>query len=307
MNPLRHLLLYFARQSWVHDMVMRYGVTRGLALRFVAGPTKEEGLAVAKRLNEAGFLVALNELGEDVRRPDQAEATGEAYVELLRDIAAQGISAYVSVKPSHLGLRIDPKLARKVIGRIVATAADLDSFVRMDMEDSSTVDATLALYRELWSEGYGDRVGVVVQAYLYRSGEDLDTLLEMKARVRLCKGAYAESPKVAYQRKRDTDGNFLVLLEKLMQQGNYPAVATHDGRMIEAAKELADIYGREPSSYEFQMLYGVRRELQGRLRDQGYRVRIYVPYGQNWYPYLMRRLAERPANLVFFLRSLVRG
>ncbi len=291
----------------MHELVMGWAPTRGVALRFVAGTARADALAVAARLNGAGFLVTLNELGEDVRTPEQAEDTGNAYAELLKSIWEQGLKAYVSVKPSHAGLRIDPRLARKVIGRIVAAAAQFDSFVRMDMEDSALVDPTLNLYRELWSEGYGDRVGVVIQAYLYRSKDDMEELLEMRARVRLCKGAYAEPASVAYQRKADTDRAFVELLEKLMQRGTYPAIATHDPRMIAAAKELAEIYGRDPSSFEFQMLYGVRRDLQDQLVAQGYRVRIYVPYGENWYPYLMRRLAERPANLAFFLKSLLRG
>lgn len=307
MSPLRHLLLGLARQRWIHDLVMRYGLTRGFALRFVAGTERADALAVAARLNQRGFLVALNELGEDVHRPDQAEETGNVYVDLLREIHERNLQAYVSVKPSHAGLRIDFRLARKVIGRIVASAASYGNFVRMDMEDSSLVDPTLALYRELWSEGYGQHVGVVVQAYLYRSKDDLEELLQMGARVRLCKGAYAEPASVAYQRKIDTDRAFVELLERLMQRGNYPAIATHDARMISAAKELAEIYGRDRSTYEFQMLYGIRRDLQEQLLSQGYRLRVYVPYGQNWYPYLMRRLAERPANLAFFLRSLLRG
>lgn len=307
MSPLRHLLVYLSRQRWIHDLVMTYGLTRGFALRFVAGSDRADALAVAARLNAAGFLVALNELGEDVHRPEQAEETGDAYLDLLRDIHDGNLQAYVSVKPSHAGLRINYGLARKVIGRIVAAAASYGRFVRMDMEDSSLVDPTLQLYRELWSEGYGEHVGVVIQAYLYRSKDDLDEILRMGAKVRLCKGAYAEPASVAYQRKADTDRAFVELLEKLMQRGNYPAIATHDSRMISAACELAEIYGRDRESYEFQMLYGVRRDLQEQLVAQGYRVRIYVPYGRNWYPYLMRRLAERPANLAFFLRSLLRG
>jgi proline dehydrogenase len=289
---------------------------RGAARRFIAGERLEEALNVIRGLNAQGFFTTLDLLGEDVTTGTQAETSGAAYlgiVDALRAPAAEperpdrqrnvGPDNNLSVKLTQLGLDVDAALCGRVLRRILDRAAPM--FVRIDMENSAHTGATLRLFEELWTEGRRN-VGVVIQAYLYRSAADVARLNALGARVRLVKGAYDEPPAVAYPRKQDVDRAFATLTETLLRDGTYPAVATHDGDLIDHARRTARAAGIAPDRFEFQMLYGIRRDLQARLHREGYRVRVYVPFGEEWYPYFMRRLAERPANVAFVMRSLIR-
>jgi proline dehydrogenase len=305
---LRQLLLYLTGAAWARQLVSELPLARQVSSRFVAGETAAEAMAVAQELNERGLTVTLDYLGESVTDADMAIAARSEILHLLDQIAARNVKANVSVKLSQLGLKISDQLAADNMRQILQRAREYENRVRIDMEDSPLVDKTLALYRRLRDEEGFTNVGVVIQAYLYRSEADIRQLVEEGAWVRLCKGAYAEPPEVAYPRKADTDASFVRLMQLLLsaqarENGVYAAIATHDERMIQATIDYAHQNEIAPEEYEFQMLYGIRRELQEDLRAHGYRVRIYVPYGQAWYPYFMRRLAERPANLWFFLSN----
>jgi proline dehydrogenase len=305
---LRQLLLYLTGAAWARQLVSELPLARQVSSRFVAGETAAEAMAVAQELNERGLTVTLDYLGESVTDADMAIAARSEILHLLDQIAARNVKANVSVKLSQLGLKISDQLAADNMRQILQRAREYENRVRIDMEDSPLVDKTLALYRRLRDEEGFTNVGVVIQAYLYRSEADIRQLVEEGAWVRLCKGAYAEPPEVAYPRKADTDASFVRLMQLLLsaearENGVYAAIATHDERMIQASIDYAHQNEIAPEEYEFQMLYGIRRELQEDLRANGYWVRIYVPYGQAWYPYFMRRLAERPANLWFFLSN----
>jgi proline dehydrogenase len=305
---LREFLLYLSGAVWARQLVTGLPLARRVASRFVAGETSADAMRAGRELNEAGFRVSLDFLGESVTTAAEAEAARDEILALLDEIAAAGLDANVSVKPSQLGLNIDPDLVYANIQAIVQAAAKYDNWIRLDMEDSNAVDRTLALYRQLrFAEGL-DNVGVVIQSYLYRSEADVAELSAVGARVRLCKGAYAEPPERAFPHKDDTDANFARLMRMMLapnslEQGTWLALATHDERLIEAAIHFLKDHELPPSTIEFQMLYGIRRELQQSLLASGYPVRIYVPYGRAWYPYFVRRLAERPANLWFFISN----
>ena len=301
---LKGALLYLADQKPLYRFILRHDLLRGLAERFVAGETLGEALAVIRALNARGLHVTLDYLGESVRNPEIAIAAAQAYIQALDAIAADGLDSNISLKLTQLGLDLSEALCRENLVRVLDRARQHGNFVRIDMESSAYTDRTLGLFRQLWAEGYRN-VGVVIQAYLYRSAADIEELIKLGARVRLCKGAYAEPPEVAYERKADVDASYVRLMERLLRYGTYPALATHDERLIRQAIAFARAEGIGPERFEFQMLYGVRRDLQERLVREGYNVRVYVPYGREWYPYLMRRLAERPANLLFFARALV--
>jgi proline dehydrogenase len=278
-----------------------------MVARFVAGETLTEALEALERLRAAGLRTTVDVLGEAVTTTSDAEAAADEYLAALDALAARGLDRNVSVKLSQMGLEVDPGACRANLGRILERAAATDAFVRFDMEDHTTTDATLDLWRELRAinAGRGDS-GVVIQAALRRSPADVDALIAEAARIRLCKGAYVEPASVAFPDKADVDAAYGSLMERLLVDGAFPALATHDERLIARAVAFTREHGIAPDRFEFQMLYGVRRDLQDRLVKAGYGVRVYVPFGTQWYPYFMRRLAERPANVAFVLRSILR-
>ncbi len=300
-RPLRAAILAAADNGSVQRAVSRYGMQLG-ARRFVAGETAEEFLEVARSVNARGFAVACGILGEGVRQPAEADAAADQYCALLRTFAADGIDANVAFKLTHVGLDIDPELAYQNAARIARTAAECGNTMRLDMEQSRYVDATLAIYRRL-RERF-DNVGFVLQAYLFRSADDLRAAAPLSPNVRLVKGAYLEPPEIAYENKADVDANYLRLAYAALEGSGYTAVATHDPRVIAQVERYVqehDIPRR--GRFEFQMLYGIGAPLAAALVERGYRVRLAVPFGDYWFPYLMRRLAERPANLAFFLKG----
>ncbi len=317
---LRSSLIYLSQAGWARVLVTKMPVTRQTARRFVAGETPDDAIRAIQELNAKGILATLDHLGEHTRDPSQARQATEHILHILERIQEAGVRSNVSIKLSQIGVELDEALCRENLRRILEKARAMDNFVRIDMEDSPLVEITLGLYREMRQEGF-ENVGVVIQSYLRRSEEDLAQLLALQARVRLVKGAYLEPPEVAFQDKRTVDRQFDILADQLVagalaagaprlsQDGRFPpipAIATHDEARIEHAKSTARAQGLPQDALEFQLLYGIRRDLQERLVAEGYPVRVYVPYGTEWYPYFMRRLAERPANLWFFLSNLVR-
>jgi proline dehydrogenase len=308
---LRAILLYLSGAAWARQLVSDLPLAQQVASRCVAGQTADEAIQVARDLNENGLLVTLDYLGESVTDAAMAAAARDEILHLLDQIAASEVKANVSLKLSQLGLKINEKLAADNLRQILEKARQHENRVRIDMEESGLVDKTLALYRQMRDQEGFNNTGVVIQSYLYRSDEDIRQLVAEGAWVRLCKGAYAEPPDVAYPQKADTDASFVRLTQQLLsaearENGVYVGIATHDERMIQAAIDYAHQNEIDPEEYEFQMLYGIRRELQEDLRANGYRVRVYVAYGQAWYPFFMRRLAERPANLWFFISNFLR-
>lgn len=303
---LRQSLLAAARSGHIKSAVTAAPVSRNVVRRFVAGETIDDALNVARALRDEGLLVTLDHLGEDTHDGDQADAATRASIMSVERLFEAGLEADVSVKPTALGLKLGadgPKIARENVARVAAAARAAGCSVTVDMEDHTATVETLRLVRELRTE-YPD-LGAVVQCYLRRTEADCADLAGTGSRVRLVKGAYNEPEAVAYHSARDVDRAYVRCLRTLMAGDGYPMIATHDARLIEIAGALALLNGRSADSYEYQMLYGVRPEEQRRLAGMGGRVRVYVPYGDDWYGYLMRRLAERPANLGFFLRSLV--
>lgn len=301
----RRLILSLASNPVLRRFVRRYGMRLGAA-RFVAGETLDESVKVLRRLNEAGLMTNTTLLGESVRNAEMTRQVVETYLTVLDRIAREQLITNLAVKLTHLGLDINEDLAFANMRRLVEHAHRLYNFVRMDMEDSPKVDATLRVYRRLRAEGFAN-VGTVLQSYLYRSEADLRALLPLRPNLRIVKGAYLEPPQIAYPRKADVDRNFIGLMEAMLTEGGYTAIATHDERIIAHAIGFIKARAIPLDRFEFQMLYGVRPRLQLTLAQQGYRVRVATPYGPDWYPYLMRRLAERPANVFFMLRNLVRA
>ena len=300
----RTAILRAADSGLLRGLVARYGMRLGAA-RFVAGETLEQCVAVLRRLNDAGLYANTTLLGEAVPDHAGAAAVTNAYVEVLDRIAAEQLRANVALKLSHLGLSFDEETAYANLERLVSHAAGVANFIRIDMEQSAFVEPTLRAFERLRTAGH-ENVGCVLQAYLYRSRDDLERLLPLQPNVRIVKGAYLEPAAVAYPAKRDVDASYLRLVERGLGGGAYVAVATHDERLISDVQSLTERAGIGRDRFEFQMLYGVRPALQRRLAEQGYKVLVAAPFGPDWYPYLMRRLAERPANLLFFLRNLVR-
>jgi proline dehydrogenase len=300
----RAALLSVSESPRLAGLAQRHGMRFGAA-RFVAGDTLDECVAVLRRLNEQGLAANTTILGEAVENREQAEAVTARYEEVIQRLVDEGLRANVALKLTHLGLMIDEELAYANIERLVALAERLGTFVRIDMEQSSLVDATLRVYRRLHEAGH-DGVGTVLQSYLYRSAQDLADLLPLRPNLRIVKGAYLEPPELAFPEKSDVDRSYVELVEKGILGGAYIAVATHDETIIDRVREFAADHGIEPDRFEFQMLYGVRNALQREVAAGGYKVLVATPYGPDWYPYLMRRLAERPANLLFLLRNLVR-
>lgn len=309
---LHHLLLYLSGAGWARRLISSMPLAWRVASRFVAGEDITAAIAAARELNKQGMCVTMDYLGENVTHAEDALAAGDEILALLDRIEEAGVDANVSVKLSQLGLRIDRDLALDNVRRLLQRARQHDNKVRIDMEESALVDPTLDIYRTLRDEYGFANTGVVIQSYLYRSQADVEELIEEGAWVRLCKGAYAEPPEVAYQDKEDTDANFVKLMQMMLSQrarqnGVYLGVATHDEDMIQATIDYVTAHDIPPHAFEFQMLYGIRRELQESLVAAGYQMRIYVPYGTAWYPYFVRRLAERPANLWFFISNLLRA
>ena len=275
-----------------------------LSSRFIAGMTLEDALRVAASVNAQGMAVTLDSLGESVTSESEAHRAAEVYHQLLDAIAARKLNANVSIKLTQMGLEQSPALAESIAGSLARHASETNNFVRVDMEDSHLTQATLGIVRRLHSRSnLRDSIGIVIQAYLYRSQSDIEQLLAEGIRVRLCKGAYNEPHTVAFPTKAEVDQNYVRLTGMLLDSPIYHAIATHDQNMIEAAKNIAAEHGVDRSHFEFQMLYGIRRDLQRQLVAEGYRVRVYVPFGTEWYPYFMRRLAERPANVLFMARN----
>jgi proline dehydrogenase len=279
-------------------------LARRLSSRFVAGETLEEALEVIHRVNSEKIFVTLDHLGENVTSETEAAHSRDVYIRALEEMSAMHLNSNVSIKLTQFGINLSEQVCRANVERLVAHAARLGNFVRVDMESSEYTDRTLELVSGLHA-GFGS-VGTVIQAYLYRSRNDIETLSGRGIRIRLCKGAYLEPPDRAYQRKADVDRNFVVLMKLLLESGTYPAIATHDEAMINETKRFAAERKIAPDRFEFQMLYGIRRDIQRRLIEEGYRLRLYVPFGRAWYPYFMRRLAERPANVLFLARNLLR-
>jgi proline dehydrogenase len=301
---LKGTLLYLANRRPVYRMVMRHDLLRGLTQRYVAGEELEDGVVVAETLNTQGLLVSLDHLGESVSNPAAAGRATTAYLDALEAISTEQVEGNISLKLTQLGLDLSHELCVTHLRSILERARELDTFVRIDMESSAYTQRTLDVHRELWEEGFRN-VGIVLQAYLYRTAADVERAIEMGVQARLCKGAYLEPGRVAFADKADVDANYNRLMERLLAAGNHPAIATHDERLIRRALEIARAENIAPDRFDFEMLFGVRRDLQLRLVSDGYRVRVYLPYGQEWYPYLVRRLAERPANIGFFVRALM--
>lgn len=308
MPLLRSAFIALSRNRLLRSFSERSRLGRKLSSRFVAGMEIDDVLRVAEGLNRQGMMATLDSLGESVTSEEEAHQSAATYHQLLDAIAERRLNANVSVKLSQMGLEISPNLAYSIVESLARHAHATGSFVRIDMEDSQRTQATLEIVRRLNSlpELHGS-VGVVIQAYLYRSQADIERLLAEGIGVRLCKGAYKEPPEVAFPRKADVDANYVQLSCQLLNSSHYHGLATHDDAMIAAAKSFASLHKIDPSRFEFQILYGVRRDLQRKLVGEGYRVRVYVPFGPQWFPYFMRRLAERPANLLFILKSLLRS
>jgi proline dehydrogenase len=344
---LRRTLLYLSRSERARRVVMALPGAQRMSRQFVAGETLAQGVQTVRALQARGMLATLDHLGENVRTGEEARAARDAYLNVLREIARQKLPSTISVKLTQLGLDISEDACRESLRMLAQEAEQLGEFVEVDMESSVYTERTLRLVMELRSFGtresrLGTRepqtepraqasgggissgsvpaseqsaepsgaigsVGAVVQAYLYRSEDDVRELLKHQTSIRLCKGAYNEPPEVAFPEKKDVDANYLRLSRVLLESGLYHRIATHDPRMLNAAKQAAAELGLGKDRFEFQMLYGVRRDLQEQLAKEGFRVRVYIPFGKAWFAYFMRRLAERPANLWFALRSALRG
>lgn len=304
---LRSLFIALSGSRALRAMAERSAVGRRLSRRFVAGTTLAEVLAATKAVNDRGMTVSIDNLGENVTNPEEARHSAELYHRLLDDILDRGLEANVSLKLTHMGLDVDEHLAAHLATNLVNHAARTGNFVRVDMEGSPYTERTLAFVRKLHAQpGNAGMVGAVIQSYLRRSEKDVETLLGERIRIRLCKGAYKEPPEIAFQKKSDVDANYVKLMQMLLQSGVYHGIATHDEKMIAATIAFARAEKIAPEAFEFQMLYGIRRDLQEKLVREGWRMRVYIPFGTEWYPYFMRRLAERPANVFFLLKNLFR-
>lgn len=308
MSLLRSTFIALSTNSRLRRFAEQSSFGRRMSSRFVAGFQIEDALRATADLGRQGLAVTLDSLGENVSHPDQAQHSAEIYHQLLDAIARRGLNANVSLKLTQMGMDLGADLARDIVAGLVAQAAGNNGFVRVDMEGTPYTQATIDLVRQLHAaeENHG-HVGIVIQAYLRRSAADIDTLLGDGIRIRLCKGAYREPPDLAFPAKSDVDANFVALMKTLLKSGVYHGIATHDEAMVAATKEFVRAERIDRASFEFQMLYGIRRDLQRKLVEEGYRVRIYVPFGDEWYPYFMRRLAERPANVLFLARNFFRS
>ncbi len=301
------LFYSLAQVRWLQRLASRYGMASetGFARRFIAGESIDEAVAAVRSLASRGPLLTLDYLGESVATSAEADGATREYLGILAAIVKSGIERNVSLKLTQLGLDVDRATCVDNLRRVLDPATEHGFFVRIDMENSPYTDMTLQIFETLWGQGYRN-VGVVVQSYLMRTEADVRRVNALGARIRLVKGAYKEPKSVAYQKKSDVDEAFVRVMRLLMDEGTYPAIATHDPDMIEATKQHAAENGYAKDRFEFQMLYGIRRDLQTKLMAEGYRMRVYVPFGKQWFPYFMRRLGERPANVRFVLKSLFR-
>ena len=302
---LRETLIFLSKNKTAKAIVTHAPFARQASRRFVAGETIDDGIRAAHKLNSQGLLVALDYLGEAVHNKEDARAAADVMIEVLNRIHSEQLKSTISVKLTQLGQDVDEAFLKENVLRLIEHAARYDIFVRFDMESSAYVQRTLDFFRMLWEEGHRN-IGIVLQSYFFRSEADAKMANELGARVRLCKGAYVEPPELAYQDKADVDKNFVALTKLLLEHGTYPAIATHDPAMIRATRDFAKEKGIGPEKYEFQMLYGVRRDLQTQLAQNGYNVRVYVGFGEAWYPFFMRRMAERPANMFFVVNNIVK-
>jgi proline dehydrogenase len=299
---MRAFFLFLARQEGFKNFMLKFSFFRKTASRFVAGETLDDAVRVVRQVNLLGIHATLDLLGENTRSREDAQNATRQVLEMLDRVKSERLDCNVSVKLTQLGMDLDDDFCRNNLLQLVRKARDLDSFVRVDMEDSHYTQRTLDIVTRVHAELRN--VGTVIQAYLYRSESDVRMLISKGVRVRLCKGAYLEPESVAFREKRDTDSNFVKLTKILLDSDIYHAIATHDEKMIDATRRHAEEKGIARDRFEFQMLHGIRRDLQAQLAKEGYNVRVYVPYGSRWYPYYMRRLAERPANVGFIIRSL---
>ena len=303
---LRSTLLYLSNQPRVFRFVRNNKLAKKFASRFVAGETLPEALEAVKALNAKGITASLDLLGESVNNEKEARAAANDYLGILDSIRQQNLDANVSLKLTAMGLDISEELCVAIMHDVLERARKYDTFVRLDMESSAYTERTLRLFEDRLYPTYRNNVGIVLQSYLYRTWSDVERAIQLGCRVRLCKGAYKEPASVAYPDKREVDQNFVKCMHALLERGNYPGIATHDPAIIAEAKRFVAERAIDRSRFEFQMLYGVRRDLQDQLVREGYRLRVYVPFGTQWYPYLMRRLAERPANVAFITGNVVR-
>jgi proline dehydrogenase len=301
---MRNSLLWLAGNNTLRRQITQSKLSRPVARRFVAGETAEQAFAAVAQLNSQGALVTLDYLGENVTSVEEATAVRQTYIGLLEEIGRRGLKCNVSLKLTALGLDINRAVCEANLRTILDTGQAHDNFVRLDMEGSDYTQITLDIFEQMFVAEGRKNVGVVIQSYLYRSAADIERLNQLQARVRLCKGAYNEPATVAYPQKSDVDKNYIELTRRLLTAGNYPGLATHDSTIVDWVKRFVREHQIGTERYEFQMLYGVRRDLQQQLIKDGYTVRVYVPFGEAWYPYLMRRMAERPANLLFILKAL---
>ena len=303
---LRSFLFWLSTRQSIFNFTRRNRLARKFASRFVAGESVEDAVAAAREVQARGITASLDMLGESVSRPAEAEQARDTYLGMLRAMQAAGVEVNVSVKLTQMGLDIDPDLCASNVRAILELARSLNGFVRLDMEGSPYTQRTLDFFEHRVFGDYAACTGVVIQAALRRSTGDVAHLVGIGARVRLCKGAYLEKPDIAFPDKKDVDAHYVRLMEQLLVNGNYPGIATHDEAIIAHATRFVARHEIPRDRFEFQMLYGVRRDLQERLAGEGYRMRVYIPFGTQWYPYLMRRLAERPANIAFILGNVIK-
>jgi proline dehydrogenase len=300
-------LLYLSRQEGLKDFATSFRPFQKLTTRFVAGETIEEAIRYIRQINAEGCSASFDHLNESVTSEDEAEQEIDEYLRILSRINQTGINSNVSIKLTQFGLGLSPEIAYRNAHRVVEDAHRRGNFVRVDMEDSAVTQVTIDIFKRLRAEFGLDDVGIVLQSYLRRTFADAQELLKLPARIRICKGAYNEAPEVAFPDKKDVDNNYIKVMQLLLSSGIYHGIATHDPKMIDATIQFATREGIGKNKFEFQMLYGIRRDLQKQLARDGYNMRIYVPYGKHWYPYFMRRLAERPANIWFVMKNLFKG
>jgi proline dehydrogenase len=303
----RSALIWLSRQEGLKDFATSFRLFKKLTTRFVAGDTVDEVIPIIREINRENGTASFDHLNESVESEKEAEREVAEYLNILAKIDEQKVKSNVSIKLTQFGLGLDPELAYRNARRVVEEAHRRGNFVRVDMEDSSVTQTTIDIFKRLRAEFGLNDVGIVLQSYLYRTFADAQELVKLPARIRICKGAYFEPPEVAYAEKKDVDANYVKVMQLLLSSGTYHGIATHDPKMIDATIDFAQREGIGKEKYEFQMLYGIRRDLQHQLARDGFNLRIYVPYGKHWYPYFMRRLAERPANIWFVMKNLAKG
>ena len=303
----RSALIWLSRQEGLKDFTTRFKPFKKLTTRFVAGDTIDDVIPIIQEMNAENATASFDHLNESVESATEAEREVEEYLNILAKIDEQRVRSNVSIKLTQFGLGLDPELAYRNARRVVEDAHRRGNFVRVDMEDSKVTQVTIDIFKRLRAEFGLNDVGIVLQSYLYRTYADAEELVKLPARIRICKGAYFEPPDVAYADKKDVDANYVKVMQLLLSSGTYHGIATHDPKMIDATIDFSTREGIGKEKYEFQMLFGVRRDLQHQLARDGFNMRIYVPYGKHWYPYFMRRLAERPANIWFVLKNLAKG